>query len=313
MATLDGAVKKSRVEQTDLQKHKEHCSADAFALDALDITVCQQVRVKRTDTGMYALYTVSELRHETTADDKVVRMGLAGRKRLPNPHEADDDFDAEFDSQVVNPTMSDDEAEENGEFIERLRDDGTHTGLIVLAPHGGEIEDHTDDQATRVADQLAGKPVSLWLCKGYKGHGPLSGAADASQIWHITAADIHPGSFPGLTSVFSRRFRDAVAFHGLADDADRDDAAVVLVGGGMASRDLQTHIVCAIIQRVGSDVSVRVAGPGDRFNGDDGSNIVNRLTIGGQNGVQIEQSPLARTAHGDDIADAVADVYQSLP
>lgn len=310
MATLDGTVKKSRVEQKDLQKHKEHCSADVRALDALGITVCQQVRVKRTDTGMYALYTVSELRHEATDDDKVVRMGLAGRKRLPKAHE-DHDFPAEFDSQVVNPTMSDEEAAANGEFIERLRDDDkTQTGLIVLAPHGGEIEDHTDDQATRVADQLADKPVSLWLCKGY---GPLSGAPDASQIWHITAADIHPGSFPGLNSVFSRRFRDAVAFHGLADDADGDDTAVVLVGGGIASRDLQTHIVCAIIQRVGSDVSVRVAGPGDRFNGDDGSNIVNRLTIGGQNGVQIEQSPSARRDHWEKIADAVADVYRSLP
>ena len=60
MATLDGTVKKSPCGQKDLQKHKEHCSADARALDALGIAVCQQVRVKRTDTGMYALYTVSE-------------------------------------------------------------------------------------------------------------------------------------------------------------------------------------------------------------------------------------------------------------
>jgi phage replication-related protein YjqB (UPF0714/DUF867 family) len=307
MATHAVQVRKSLVEtQKDLQKHKEHCSADAHALDALGITVCQQVRVKR-DNGKYALYTVSELRHEDT--DKVVRMGETGRKRL----EADQDFPAEFDSQVVNPTMSDAQAKANGEFVERLRDDGTHTGLIVLAPHGGGIEPHTDDQATHVRDRLASppasKPVSSWLCKGYK---PPSSTTNARQIWHITAADIHPGSFPGLNSVFSRRFRHAVAFHGLADDADGDDA-VVLVGGGMASRDLQTHIVCAIIQRFGSDVSVRVAGPGDRFNGDDGSNIVNRLTIGGQNGVQIEQSPSARRDHWEKIADAVADVYLSVP
>jgi hypothetical protein len=91
--------------------------------------------------------------------------------------------------------------------------------------------------------------------------------------------------------VFSRRFRDAVAFHGLANDADGDDAAVVLVGGGMASHDLQTHIVGAIIQRVGSDVSVRAAGPGDRFNGDDGSNIVNRLTIGGKTASRSSKAP----------------------
>jgi hypothetical protein len=100
MATLVGTVEKSRVEQKDLQKHKEHCSADALALDALGITVCQQVRVKR-DNGKYALYTVSELRHENTGDDKVVRMGKTGRKRLLKDHEADQYFPAEFDSQVV--------------------------------------------------------------------------------------------------------------------------------------------------------------------------------------------------------------------
>ena len=81
-----------------------------------------------------------------------------------------------LDSQVVDPTLSDEKAKERGEFIERLHDD----------------EAHTDRQAKLVADQLAGKAVSFWLCKGYK--GPLSsGAFDA---WHITAADIHPASFP---------------------------------------------------------------------------------------------------------------------
>jgi phage replication-related protein YjqB (UPF0714/DUF867 family) len=305
MATRAVQVTKSLLDtQKDLQNHKEHCSADAHALDALGITVCQQVRVKRSDTGMYALYTVSEVRHEDT--DDVVRMGLAGRKRLLMPNEADLDFDAEFDSQVVNTTVSEEKAEENGEFIERLRDDGAHTGLIVLAPHGGEIEPDTDNQATWVADHLPGKPVSFWLCKGYKGNGPLSSAADASQIWHITAADIHPGNFPLLNSVFSRRFRDAVAFHGL-DAAD----AVVVVGGGKASRDLQDQILSAITTRVGSDVAVRPPGPNDTFNGDDPCNIVNRLTIGGQNGVQIEQSLSARDSYWDKIADAVVEVYRS--
>jgi hypothetical protein len=38
-------------------------------------------------------------------------------------------------------------------------------------------------------------------------------------------------------------------------------------------------------------------------------NIVNRLTVGGANGIQIEQSPRARSNHWQGIADAVADVY----
>jgi phage replication-related protein YjqB (UPF0714/DUF867 family) len=296
MATRAVRVRKSQ-NQEDLKTHREHCSADAHALSALGIIVCQQVRVKRSDSA-YALYTVSEVRHEDT--EEVVRMGLEGRLRLG----IDDVFDAEFDSQVVDPTMSDKKAKENGEFIERLRDDGAHTGLIVIAPHGGQIEEHTDEQAQRVADSLAGKPVSFWLCKGFK--GPLSGAFDA---WHITAGDIHPGSFPLLNSVFCRRFSFAVAFHGLTPGAHDVDVLV----GGMVSPDLKDQIASTISNKLaGSNISVRVAGPDDVFNGDDPSNLVNRLTIGGRNGVQIEQSLSARDSQGDKIAEAVAEVYGSL-
>src|ERR1700741_4898012 len=103
MATRAVRVRKSQ-NQEDLKSHREHCSADAHALSALGITVCQQVRVKRSDS-QYALYTVSEVRHED--NDDVVRMGQAGRGRLRTYTEPDDDFDAQIDSQVVNPTMSD--------------------------------------------------------------------------------------------------------------------------------------------------------------------------------------------------------------
>jgi phage replication-related protein YjqB (UPF0714/DUF867 family) len=60
---------------------------------------------------------------------------------------------------------------------------------------------------------------------------------------------------------------------------------------------------------VGSRIPVRIADPDDVFGGDDPANIVNRLIVGGANGIQIEQSLLARTKRGLDIADAVANVY----
>src|ERR1700752_5063214 len=188
MATRAVQIRKSLRTQEDLLHRLEHCSADAHAISALGITVCQQVRVKRNDSEL-ALYTVSEIRHEDT--DEVVRMGRAGRQRLGT----DAEFDAELDCQVVDPTMSDQKAEGNGEFIEPLHDDGAHPGLIVIAPHGGHIEEHTDDQARRVAFRLADKAVTFCLCKGYQ--GPLRSAYDA---WHITSVDIHPGSFPLLNS-----------------------------------------------------------------------------------------------------------------
>jgi len=69
-------------------------------------------------------------------------------------------------------------AERNDEFIERLDDDGLRTGLIAIAPHGGDIERHTDEQAELLASALT---ASCWRCKGWHRHG-------AKTHWHITAA-----------------------------------------------------------------------------------------------------------------------------
>jgi hypothetical protein len=45
-----------------------------------------------------------------------------------------------------------------------------------------------------------------------------------------------------------------------------------------------------------SGIQVRIAEPGEEFGGDDPRNVVNRLTAGGANGIQIESpSRLART------------------
>ena len=55
---------------------------------------------------------------------------------------------------------------------------------------------------------------------------------------------------------------------------------------------------------------MRVATPEDHFGGDDSDNIVNRLTVDGAGGIQIEQNLPARRDHGTAIADAVAAVYR---
>src|SRR5688572_11310168 len=128
MATYVAAVRKALVDsQQDLIDHQEHCSADPARLATLGRALGHQVRIRRNN-GQYALYTVSEVRQESP--DTVVRMGETGRKRLNTSN----DFNATLDSQVPHPSFSDAEAEANSEFVERLEDDGTHTGLIVIAP-----------------------------------------------------------------------------------------------------------------------------------------------------------------------------------
>jgi phage replication-related protein YjqB (UPF0714/DUF867 family) len=224
-------------------------------------------------------------------------MGQAGRERLGTP----DELDGVIDSQVPHPTLSDAEAEEFGEFVERLRDDGRSTTLIAIGPHGGDIERHTDQQAERVASRLAAHRASSWICKGYKPGG------SAFDSWHVTSDDIDPRSFPLLGSVTSRGFTDAIGFHGF-------DEPLILVGG-LAPTALKEEIRAAIADAVGPGVMVRVATPDDPFNGESPRNIVNRLTAGGANGIQIEQSPLARSGNNwAAVADAVAAVYdRTLP
>jgi phage replication-related protein YjqB (UPF0714/DUF867 family) len=294
MATHFVSVNKALSSQADIINHAEHCSVGPDTLATIGCAVGQQVRIIRNGKE-YALYTVHEARQENP--DNVVRMGLTGRDRL----DADGAFDAVIDSQVPNPTLSEICANENSEFIERLTDNGRNSGLIVIAPHGGDIEAHTDEQAERVASQLAPKAVTCWRCKGWNHH-----QGGAARRWHITSTDINEKSFPLLNSVISRGFSFALAFHGM------DDERILI--GGIAPDELKQKIKNAIESATaGSGIPVDFATTCDHFNGNDPRNIVNRLTANstkGKGSIQIEQSLQARKQYGTAIADAVADVYR---
>ena len=292
MATYAASIKQAlSPQQADLIDHKEHCSADREKLERVGRLLGHQVRIKRNDDE-YGLYTVSEVRQENPAN--IVRMGKGGRERLGTSGE----FDATLDSQVPRPTLPDSDAEAQGEFVERLDDNGWHNGFIAIAPHGGDIEPYTDGQAERVASLLAGKGVSSWRCKGWHPRG-------AFEHWHITSTDIHEASFPLLNSIISRGFRYAVAFHGFDDPNIPHDILV----GGLAPDTLKESIKEAIEGVVGSDFTVHITKPDEQFGGDDKRNIVNRLTAGGANGVQIEQKIGPREKYAQPIADAVANRF----
>lgn len=297
MATYKASIKKAlKPEQDDLIKRKEHCSADREKLESTGRLLGHQVRIKRNNDE-YGLYTVSEVRQEDP--DNIVRMGEGGRERLGTINE----FDATLNPQAPHPTLDDCEAEAEGEFVERLDDNGWHNGLIAIAPHGGKIELGTDVQAEHVASHLAAKGVSAWRCKGWHRKG-------AFEHWHITSTDIHEASFPLLNSVISRGFKYAVAFHGFEDDDSvRDDILV----GGLAPDALKEKVKEAIKGVVGSAFKVRITRPDEQLGGDDKRNIVNRLTAGGANGVQIEQKKAPREEKGLAlaIAETVAQVYAS--
>jgi phage replication-related protein YjqB (UPF0714/DUF867 family) len=295
MATYDAAVRKALSDQRDLQERREHCSVDAARLATIGRAVGHQVRV-RLSSDAFGLYTVSEVHPEDP--DTTVRMGRRGRERLGTR----DEFDGVVDSVGPHPNLTVDQARACGELVERLRDNGRQRELIVIAPHGGDIERHTDEQAEHVASRLAAKAVSSWRCKGWKGGG------GAFVRWHITSTDISAASFPRLDLVISRGFTHAVAFHGFEDpEVDTD----VLIGG-CAPDELKQEIAAEIDRATaGSGLRVRIAEPEDNFGGDDERNVVNRLTAEGGSGIQIEQSLAARSRRWEEIANAVAAVYDT--
>ena len=287
-ASRAASIRATLASQEALAKKQEHCSADADLLHSLGRDKGQQVRVFRGEDD-FAIFTVAETIDESTVS--TLRMGRLGRLRLGSSAE----FEGRVSPIVVVPGLDEEQARIRGELVERLDDDGKNTGLLIMAPHGGEVEPPTDLQAERLAKQLAGKPVSTWRCKAYH---PRGGKA-AFERWHITSTDISEASYPLLAKVASRKFEYALSFHGMTDDR-------ILIGGAAPTR-LRTEIRDAIRLAINDPKTpVDLALPGDANGGKDPKNIVNRYTTAG---VQIEQSPRARREHWREIADAVAKVF----
>ena len=212
-----------------------------------------------------------------------------------------DNLSGKVNAQVTTEGLTDAEAEARSEFIENVTDNGQNRKLIVIAPHGGNIEKYTDEQAEHVVQKLSSKYVSTWICKGFKEGG------GAFKRWHITSTDISEESFPNLKAIMARgKFEYSVAFHG-SDDGDDNNNTICI--GGLMDLDLKKEIRKRIGDVVnGSHIVVTTDYENtcpDNFNGNDDKNIVQRIGI---NSLQIEQSKEARKCYGIDIADVVADV-----
>lgn len=292
MNKYEAALREALPIQTTILDHPERCSVDARALSLLGIGLGQQVRI--SFGGEFALFTVATTRKERTA--ALVRMGAKGLARLgatlvSNPH-------VTLDPAVVRKGLTDGDAKAMGELAEIVQGDPNGKFLVAIAPHGGNIEPGTDVQARRLAERLADRRASSWICCGYKPGG------GAYARWHITSTDAHAASFPGLSPLLSRGFSHAVAFHGFSQNE-------IVVGGGapLAWKAKVKDAIAAVLG--GTGIAVRLASESDHYGGDSPKNVVNRLAP--QGGVQIEQPLAARQDHAVAIADAVAELYRALP
>jgi phage replication-related protein YjqB (UPF0714/DUF867 family) len=285
-------------EQNVLKNASERCSADPGKLETVGRSVGEQIRIKRKDDPrFFAVYTVKQANPDGHGRANLVRAGQGGRKRLGTTAE----IEATVQARVVDAAPQPGEPD-GTRFFEIADDDGKQSYFVAIAPHGGEIEEHTDEEAAETVRQLtdAGFPASLWLCKGFG-----DAAKGASDRWHITSTDLNPACFPLLQSLMCRRFCYAVAFHGF----DRKEGEADVYIGGAASRSLKVTIKEAL-NDLDLPIKVKISTRQDspKFQGFSAENITNRLATRG--GIHLEQSAQARKYYLE-IARAVAHAFVS--
>jgi len=309
MSNTQGSFK-AKFEVGGNHLHSEECNANKTQLDSIDRHSGEQVRIEfhaaDPNANLGAIFTVSE---PPFLDDHDLERVIIGKRivNLNNCQLSENACKGEVKAQIMLEGLgeNDEPAKSMGEFIEKLHEVQNHK-LIILAPHGGNIEPWTDVEAEYVANQL-GDRASLWLCKGFSS-SKTDGQSneDAPERWHITSTKINEKSFPKLNTIIGDNptFDYSIAFHGWTANS-------ICVGGNPNNpdADLKCDIRGAIkktLDEANSGIEVHVSPcPDGNFNGDRPENIVNRL---GTNSIQIEQSKVARKKYHEDIAKAVANV-----
>jgi phage replication-related protein YjqB (UPF0714/DUF867 family) len=300
------------VELDENHVHREECNANENQLNSIVRYSGEQVRIEfhteNENAILGAIFTVSEPPFLSDVD----RVILGNRiKNLDNCKLSGDACKGEVKAQIMLEGLDEheDQAKDIGELIEKLNHDVQNHKLVVIAPHGGNIEPGTDLEAEYVANHFSCDRVSLWLCKGFSSKTNGQPNEDALERWHITSTKISEKSFPKLNTIIGNNpsFDYSIAFHGWTENS-------ICVGGNPDNPDheLKCDIKAAIknaLKERNSDIEVHLSPcPVGQFNGDNPKNIVNCL---GTNAIQIEQCRDARDNFHDDIAQAVVNVIGS--
>jgi len=175
----------------------------------------------------------------------------------------------------------------------------------VIAPHGGAIEPGTSELCMTIAGYTMAGAVAKDDPTPPPGPTPLGGGIPARDYWmfealvnaprnelHVTST--HCDDPAALSIVGGSKY--AVSLHGYTPPVDTDPVRMrILIGGrdGRLMRNLFDRL-CRTFDSPARPVTVEIAGSGDRINGDDPTNIVNRTYSGA--GAQLEISTELRTA-----------------
>ena len=184
---------------------------------------------------------------------------------------------------------------------------------VFLAPHGGEIEPGTDEQAIAARDVLSPSAYA-WYALGWRK------AKGAYDHWHITSTDISRYSFPELDKIGPKAnglfngFTWAVAFHGMSA---KPEPYTIYIGGTPQTECARTHVRDALATLIAGEgvenVEVAITEDVDtQLKGASARNIVNWMSLHGQRGIQLEQTKDVRDDYGTAVATTVASMLPTL-
>ncbi len=147
--------------------------------------------------------------------------------------------------------------------------------VVVLAPHGGQIEEPTDLQTAAVVGDTR-FAASDWTCVGQGGN--------EDERLHITGGDLSEHSFPGLAALLAVPHDYALSFHGYTSVSEgwsvivcgRAEQTVKDAFAGRIRSALAPYAVPADAVHVATSI-------GGKYAGMAASNVVIRL---GSSGVQ---------------------------
>lgn len=328
-----------------IQIRREHCRVTQTLLTDLGRQAGEQIRIflpslAVTAASQSALYTtelyVSTVSTVSTADPCIILMDDLAIQKINNATPIAVGATLTAGALNLAPSATDgallySEPSAAHSFIERHTVSTTAGAnqLVVIAPHGGDVDRYTAAQADTALAVLAGlgKPVPGWICEGHWGSG------QTSDRWHITADDLQPPSFPALAGLLaaippylgSGPFRFALAFHG-----NSGPGPSIIVGGraGLPVRQRVGDALLAALPGIGLQVcvpdgSVPSPPPGcaglnvASLGGTSTHNLIHRLAPNSavdplQGGIQIEQSLDVRQTYGTQVATAVAQVLAPL-
>ena len=163
------------------------------------------------------------------------------------------------------------------------------SGVLIVAPHGGSIENGT----TELADLIAGTDYSLFAFNGLKPRG-------RNRELHITSHNFdHPGCI-----ALAARHAVVLAVHGCKGESSQ------IYAGGLD--DELSALLSATLEAAG----LLVAATGHKYPGRNPLNICNRGARG--RGAQLEfthdlRSPSARNLIAPIVRGAIAEFVAQLP